>query len=347
MIWLDVKFVGLVSVYLDRFQQKNDFNWYFRCPLCGDSQKNKNKTRGNIYRPTNANNLNFNCFNCHASMSLGNFIKEVAPTLYKEYVMERFKEGANGKKAHKEPEFKFNKPKFKTKTKIELPSIADLPEEHYAKEYLISRKIHEKFFKDLYYAEEFGKWVNDICETDKYENILDDKERIAIPFFDYDGTLIGGQGRSLIEGGRLRYMTFRVKPDYELKYGMERWDKSKKTYIVEGPFDSMFLPNCLASCNNSLHVLLKKLRKNLTITDCTLVFDNERRNKEILKSIKSAIDYGASVCLWPDSIKSKDINEMILSNELTPETLINTIDRNTYSGLEAQIKFSDWKKRNV
>ena len=128
----DSKFLGLLSPKLERFKQVRDHLWNFRCPICGDSRRNRSKARGYVYKKKS--DLFFNCHNCGSGLSIGNFIKEIDPTLHKHYVMERYKAGETGKRKSKEPEFKFEPPKFKPKkTTIHIQSIGSLPKAHYAR----------------------------------------------------------------------------------------------------------------------------------------------------------------------------------------------------------------------
>ena len=119
-----------------------------------------------------------------------------------------------------------------------------------------------------------------------------------------------------------------------LIYGQERLDITKKNYCVEGPLDSLFLPNCLAIAGLNF----KGVKLNSII-----VLDNEKRNKQIMDALKKLIINGYSVCIWPDNIKEKDINEMILSG-MTSQDIIDIIDNNTYSGLQANFQLSRWQK---
>jgi hypothetical protein len=70
------------------------------------------------------------------------------------------------------------------------------------------------------------------------------------------------------------------------------------------------------------------------------IYDNEPRNAEIHSRISKVIDRGERVVIWPSTIKEKDINDMILSGL----DVQSVIELNTYSGLEAKLKFTTWKK---
>src|SRR6056300_1334086 len=111
---VDSKFIGLVSPRLEKFKRVKSNLYNFRCPICGDSKKNKNKTRGYLYSVKA--NTNFKCHNCGTSMSFNNFLKQVDPAVHKQYSLEKFKEGHTGRNfVVDEPEFKFETPKFKQK----------------------------------------------------------------------------------------------------------------------------------------------------------------------------------------------------------------------------------------
>mgnify|MGYP003123916204 CR=1 FL=1 len=275
---VDSKFIGLVSPKLQKFKRVKADLYNFRCPICGDSKKNKSKTRGYLYAVKA--NTNFKCHNCGASMSLNNFLKHVDPAVHKQYVMEKFKEGHTGRSfVTEEPEFKFEAPKFKKKLK--LPKASENPK---SSGYLTARKLNPDNF---YYAEHFKKFVNSLKPT--FDDTKHDEERIIIPLY-YEKNLIGLQGRS-INPNPVKYITVMLDDDAPKIYGL--W-----------------------------------------------IYDNEPRNREITNRISKTIDSGQSVVIWPESIDDKDINDMVM-NGLDVQSVIES---NTYSGLEAKLKFTTWKK---
>ena len=122
-------------------------------------------------------------------------------------------------------------------------------------------------------------------------------------------------------------------------YGIDRIDDKKDIYVVEGPFDSLFVENCIAVAQSDLRVSQYKEKS-------ILIPDNEPRNKELCKQIKKFIDNNYRIVLWPSAIKEKDINEMILSGK-TKKEIKTIIDNNTYQGTKALMQFSMWRKVNV
>ena len=321
MDFVDSKYIGLVSSRLQKFKRVKSDLYNFRCPICGDSQKNKNKARGYLYQVKN--NTNFKCHNCGLNISFNNFLKQIDTAIYKQYTFEKFKEGHTGKNfTVDEPVFKFETPKFKAK--LDLPKASSSFD---AKKYLESRKLNPN---NYYYAEKFKEWTNSLRLT--FDNTDKDESRIIIPLF-YQNNLVGFQGRSL-GPSKVKYITIMLDDDAPKIYGLDEIQKSETVYITEGPFDSTFIRNAIALCGADGDVA------KWGIGDCVWIYDNEPRNTEILSRISRVIENGQKVVIWPSTIKEKDINEMILSGL----NVQSVIELNTYSGLEAKLKFTTWKK---
>ena len=329
MSFVDTKYIGLVSVRLQKFSKKKEGLYTFRCPYCGDSQKNKNKTRGYLYKLKNDHN--FKCHNCGLSRSFTNFLKDQDVTLYDEYVMERYKSGLTGRMSNTpNPVMPSSKPKV-VKKSFDLSRISELNKTHPARTYLSNRRIPEDSFKDLYYCDHFRKWTNEQKYT--FEDSKFDESRIVIPLRTRD-KIFGFQGRSLDPRNQLRYITIMLDDDSPKVYGLDRINENKKIYVVEGPFDPLFVENCVAMVGADLDL------RTFGWSDYIFVYDNEPRNREIIERIDKTISRGDQVVIWPSTIKEKDINDMTMSGHNVKDLL----ESNTYSGLEAKLKFTTWKK---
>ena len=319
---IDSKYVGLISSRLQKFKKVKPDLYNFRCPICGDSQKNKNKCRGYMY--VVKNNTNFKCHNCGASLSLNNFIKKLDTTLHKQYTLEKFKEGHTGRSfVVDEPEFKFKKPVFRKK--LDLPKAS---ENFFAKEYLEERKLNPEKF---YFTDKFKEWTNTKKQT--FDSTYRDEPRIIIPMYDRDKNLIGFQGRSLTHNS-VKYITVMLEDSAPKIYGLDTIDEKLPVYVVEGPFDSTFINNSVALCGSDGDL------GYLEGSDTILVYDNEPRNREIVGRIERCIERNQKVVIWPSNIVEKDINDMVLAGH----DVMSMIKLNTYSGLEAKLKFNTWKK---
>ena len=318
---IDSKFIGLVSSRLEKFKRVKANLFNFRCPICGDSKKNKSKTRGYLYAVKA--NTNFKCHNCGASMSLNNFLKQVDPAVHKQYTLEKFKSGHTGRNfITDEPDFKFEAPKFKKKLK--LPKASENPR---ASGYLTARKLDTSQF---YYAKNFKKFVNSLKPT--FDSEKYDEDRIIIPLY-YEKNLIGFQGRC-IDSSPVKYITVMLDDDAPKIYGLDNIRRDAPVYITEGPFDSTFIRNAIAMCGADADI------SRWGISNPVWIYDNEPRNREIVNRIGKTIDSGDSVVIWPNGIDDKDINDMVLSGI----DVQSVIESNTYSGLEATLKFTTWKK---
>ena len=275
------------------------------------------------------------CHNCGASTSFYNFLDKVDPTLCKEYSLERYKNGsANNSPTPSFEEFKAPAPKFKKA--LTIPSIESLPDGHFAKSYVEKRQIPEAFSTNLYYAEDFKQFVHSLgLETEK---LLEGDKRIVIPFYDKQKNLIAIQGRALGES-KLRYITFKLNEgDYKV-FGMDRINEEELVYVVEGPIDSMFLENAVATADSNLESITEVLDK----TKVALLFDNEPRNKEIVAKMEHAIDNHFNVVIWPPIIEEKDVNEAVLGG-FSPDEIQDIISKNTFVNLRAKMEFVNWKK---
>jgi hypothetical protein len=320
---IDSKYIGLVSSRLHKFKRVKSDLYTFRCPICGDSQKSKNKTRGYIYQVKN--NTNFKCHNCGLSLSFNNFLKQIDPTLHKQYILEKFKEGHTGKNfVIEEPKFEFKKPTFKKK--LDLPKASDNP---IAKQYLEKRLLNPEKF---YFADKFQEWTN--TQKPTFSRIVRDESRIVIPLYTREGEIFGFQGRSL-GASNVKYITVILDDSIPKVYGLDEVNTTETIYITEGPFDSTFVKNAIAMCGSDISLDSLNLGD-----DIVYVLDNEPRNKEICDRISKLIDGGKNVVIWPKAIQQKDINDM----KIAGLSVMDVLKLNTYRALEAKIKFNEWKK---
>ena len=329
MIYVDTKYISLVSGRLDKFSKKNENLFNFRCPYCGDSQKNRNRARGYFYR--HKGSFIYKCHNCGVGRTLSNFLKDQDPDLYGEYVMEAYREGNTGKGTKIPlPDLKFEKPSFNKDIFSNLERISDLNTTHPARRMLADRQLPSNTFSDLYFCPKFKEWTNQQKKT--FADTTYDESRIIIPLRDKDG-VFGYQGRA-IGPSSLRYITVMLDEDKPKIYGLDKIDETKPIYIVEGPFDSLFVGNSVAMCGSDLDP------RTFGWSDYIWVYDNEPRNREIINRIESTIDRGDKVVIWPSGNDDKDINDMFNSG-IDPKSVIES---NIYQGLQAKLKLNNWKK---
>jgi len=337
-MWLDHQYISTLSVRLDKFARRGEYTYNFRCPICGDSQTNRNKARGYVFAKKGG--LFYKCHNCQASMSLGSLIRAVDVNLYKEYCMERYKAGETGNKPHKEHNFVFKPVVFESSRKGNafkglLTPIKKLDDDHEVNVYVRNRKIPKNKYDLLYYVDDSTKLKQ---FAPGYEDkIVTTEPRLILPFFDDDDNLIGLSGRA-IRGENLRYLTMRIKDDGPMLFSLNNVDKTQTVYVTEGPIDSMFLPNAIAVGSSNLKYASEYISKESLV----LVYDNEPRNRNVMRELKTSIENGFRVCVWPKSIKEKDINDMIRCAGMTQDEVLDVVNKNTFSGPQALLEFNMW-----
>lgn len=341
MLYIDAKYASILGTQLRNFRQVKPYTWNFSCPVCGDSTTKKTKARGYFFQLKNE--IVFKCHNCGLSCNFGNLLKRVNVNLYDEYVLERYKENASKYTDHKDigallpKETKQVVLEWEDEVLSSLKRLDKLDHTHPAVKYLIKRQIPEKFWSKLYFAPKFKAFVNSV-EPKFQEPIVDDHPRMIIPYFNKHGKCFAFQGRAYGDE-QPKYYTIKVGEDVEKIYGLDRIDYAKRVYVVEGPIDSLFLPNAIAVSGSSFDSpTIRQL-----LTNATLVIDNEPRNKDIAKQLAKYIDLGYNVVMYPDTVQEKDINDMILAGR-SPEEVLELINTNTFSGMQAKLRFSDWKK---
>jgi len=335
-LYIDKKYVSLLSPKLRNFKQRGEFLWNFSCPVCGDSRKDKLKARGYIYKKKE--HLFFMCHNCHTSTTFQKFLKDEDPMLYRDFVLDSFVQSNTTNTVVDVKDF-VSKPVFKEQPKSLLYSDAvrvnGLNPYHPARKYLEDRKVP---IDDMWYAEDFAEFVSVIFPA--YSKPLYKEPRIIIPFYHKDGHLLGIQGRAIDTRSKIKYITIKSDEENPKIFGWNNLNLDMPIYVVEGPIDSLFLNNSLATMDAALFnapniVGLDK--------DYRFVYDNEPRNKQIVSNMRKTIDLGYKICIWPNTVKEKDINEMILAG--TPSAFIqHIIDINTYDGIMATMKLNQWSK---
>jgi len=343
-MWLDQKFASLVGTQLEQFKivKHRPYIAKFRCPICNDSQTNKFKTRGHFYE--HSGRINMKCFNCGYSTSLSKFVKTINPVLYTEYRLEYLKESGGGNT--NEEEYVPSIEKFATRridhfdAFKDLKKISQLRPEHPAKKYITDRKIPSNTHFRIYYTPTYYHWVNTVL-PDKFNDkaLALDEARLVFPFIDVKGYVFGFTGRAVSKSSSLRYSTIILDDTKDKIFGLDSIDKTKKVYVVEGPIDSLFLSNCVAMAGSDV------MLQNITERDkIVVVYDNEPRNKEIVKKISKSIDQGYKVCIWPSNIEEKDINDMVLKADLTGPAIQHIIDECTFEGLAAKMRLQQWSR---
>lgn len=346
MMWLDVKFMNQLSFRLRNFKRKGNDGWNFSCPFCGDSKTNKYKARGYVF--DRKGKLRFFCHNCNIpGVDVPKLVRHVDPMMYDDYVREKLLDGNREQPKSDLQIFvdKMKPPVFVVKSPLRhLKKISLFQPDSAVRIWVDKRKLPTDTHYRLFFCKQFKHWVNEHCIPGKFDedSLTRDEPRLIIPFLDKEGNLFGFQGRSFAANAAVRYITIIIDDTKPKLFGLDQIDERlPHIYVVEGPFDSMFLPNCVASAGSDLTTNLSYITREMS--KFIIVYDNEPRNPEIVSKIGKAIDQGFNVCIWPDDIVEKDINDMVLAGK-PRRKILDTINDNVYSGLQAKLRFSEWKK---
>ncbi len=337
--YVDGKYLQLISPRFEGFHRKSEYLWNCRCFLCGDSQRKKTKTRGYFFREKDR--IIYKCHNCGVSRNIQTILKQFDSTLYKEYLLETYRDPhqhTQRKTAHTVQTFPVVRFDTVKQILIEGAERCDyLPNQHHCRLYLTRRQIPISRWSLLHYTENYKAVIHHLAQNETEKVYAD--TRLLIPFYDTYGAMIAISGRALASDAKLRYVTIRLTEDTnKLVYGLDRMSLDLPLIITEGPLDSLFFSNAIAASDANLSLAADRVKHS----DSYLVFDNERRNKEIVEAMRKAIHAGHRVMFWPSTIRGKDINEMILNGH-TIEELTQTIYRESSSGLQARAKLSFWK----
>jgi len=339
MEWLQRKYILLLSNTLERFTERNGaFN--FRCPICGDSKKSKTKARG--YMLKRAGKYHFHCHNCEANRTIDNFLKELNPMLYQEYKLEVMKEFSDTSRdifGDSMPDLpKVEKVgKLGSKPIKELKAVSQLHQDHSAAKYIWARGIPADQHYKIFYVENGYQWAKKWL-PEKFQVDWKGKDpRVVLPLVGKDKKVYGAIARS-IGDSKQRYLKLNWANESGFIYGLDEIDSDKKVYVMEGQFDSLFIPNSIAVGSMAFDLV----DQHLPDEDKVIVLDNEPRSKFTVSQMKKAVDKGYKVCVWPSHIKEKDINDMFLSG-IQAHDLKVIIDTNTHSGLKAKLAISAWQ----
>lgn len=335
VLFLEHKYVGLLSPRLDRFVRKSGSLYNFRCPFCGDSSRNERKLRGYIYQK--GNNLKFFCHNCNKSTHFPEMMKELDARLYGDYVLEKIK--AQGGKL---PEYVSEKVKVADFQPFhELKVINQLESRHPACQYLQGRQTPKEFWAIIRWADKFQAMTNSLLPFKFPEKAMKyDCGRIVIPFLNRASQLIGYQGRLIDDkNDSVKYISIALDSEEAQIWGAERVNFNRDIIAFEGPLDAMFVENGVAFAGGNYHSLTKTLPYNKII----VAYDNEPHSIDTKRKINQAIANGMRVIIWPDNIAEKDINQMVQSG-YSPSFIETIITDNTYQGLGARLRLAQWSK---
>lgn len=334
-LYLQITYLKQASGSLEMFKDKGTYLFNMRCPYCGDSQKSRTKARGYCFRSPVDGLMCFKCHNCNRGASFRSFLKHINPGLYSRYWFEVFKNSRGGDSAMELADVM----KLDTKTELErqlegldCTNVTDLSRLHVVNEYLKGRRIPRERMQDFFYTDNFEQFCNSMKN---YSDVPADP-RVMLFETDKFGNVKLVIARSLAEKTAQRYVTLRVDEQYPKCYGLSNIDNDKRTFVVEGAIDSLFLDNAVATLDSNLDGNIK----DAGIKEPVFVFDNEPRSRIITDKMQRIIRGGNSIVIFDKRNTQKDIALMVAQGY----DMNKYLDERTFKGIKATAEFKKWIK---
>ena len=323
---------------LFRVQSYSPYRANFRCPICGDSQKNKFKKRA--YFIQEDARLLFYCHNECGTMGFEKFLKDYYGDLYTMYRFDLFKSMRDENRYEAKEIVEEEPEQEEVVLERELP--LDLATEHeLALDYIKSRQIPERFFNDIYYTDKFHEYINEVIPH-KFPDIVAEstEPRIILPMRGYDNKIFGVISRSLAKDAQSRYLTIKFDDASPKFFGLERLNRNEFCYIAEGPIDSYFVENCgaMAGTDSNPDTIFSSK------SQYGMILDNQPRSPSVLKKYEMYIQRGCSVVIWPSKVPYKDINDCIVKGGMSIDEINTLIRKHTFRDLKAKIMFNEWRR---
>lgn len=333
---IDIRYFKL-AVGQENIGKENSVDIVARCPVCGDSQKNKRSKRLHLYIKNNETRIN--CFNgdCEVNnKTTFGFLKSFYPNLLENYKRENFIQNLshlsgtesedvfagiaeNINTSNQNNQNQINSVMKPIVTHNLFDYFENILEHEDAIAYLAKRGFDYFNSKFEWY---FGK--QDLQIGDKLYKLTNS---LIIPLY-YNDEMYGFYSRNI---HNKEFFTY--NPEQNMGYKIFNWfqiEKEKETFIFEGIFDALSMKedNVIALMGAKIpEERLKELKYPI------FVLDNDKTG--ILNSIEYA-KKGYKVYIQPDIYKEKDMNELMLNH---PELDISKmIKENLYSGISAEIR---------
>lgn len=220
----------IINSFFPEAKQIRNGNYNFRCNVCGDSKKRKNKKRAWILKFPDK--WIFYCHNCNESMVVEHWMKIYFNVYFNDYLKEAFKidagytkplptpikkEELNDEEYNEYKDVQYFKPIFSSNDEL----------------FLIARKI---CLSRLIPIDIWSKWY--VAIDGRYAN------RLVIPYYDDNHKIYNYQCRSLSSQQEPKYLSKINSTDNIYNYYCV--DTTKPVIILEGVIDSLFIENSIA-----------------------------------------------------------------------------------------------------
>lgn len=289
----------------------------FRCPICGDSKKNKTKRRGVLYTSPK---ISYYCFNCSVSLSGINLLKTLAHESFRDIMSE------------------YNRQRLTTHTSAYTPEIEVIPEK------IKGATPELEPLTDIELAHIKARRITELPHFDSMHlmnaRVKDEKsvehDFIFIPWLNHD-KIVSFQLNNFQNIPNFPKYIFQKNAD-KCVYGLDHIDHKFK-YIIcfEGVFDSIFVKNGVAIGQAKLMGSQEaEIRHRYPKHEIVLAFDADKTG---LESTAKYIEEDTSLYkyfIWFDSCTHKDINKAIIEGASINKFNTPDIADMIYSGIETR-----------
>jgi len=284
-------------------------SWNFRCPICGDSHKNRRMKRGWYYIATDS----YHCFNagCPANGSVSGvelvaFITSSTPAAVKSEFFKSLRKNPHLVDQYKRAQEKlFVQMEEEAKRKKEMSEIpAELQDSWVPLPEDIAKIVKDRKIMSAPNLPKNG-----------FELFFDTEDnRIVIPWR-RAGELVFWQGRAVRDGQQPKYKGA-VDRDKDV-FNYDNIDEDfQYVFCLEGALDAVWVKNGVAVggvtlTDKQVDLLSKKLCTPVIMLDNNWV-DSAAR-EELEKICKNHIKQ--KVFIWPRGIVEKDVNEYVINQK--------------------------------
>ena len=333
--YIDEKYINIIANYLELPKRKSNSELVARCPVCGDSQRNKYKRRFGI--SSKQDGAICGCFNCGYAAPFGKFLKDYYPDIYNDYKLEKFRESTE----HSQP-----KKSISTKTSssgslfnrvpvAEKTIAAPVTYSKEAVDYLKSRGVSEDRYDGFVWAYDFKEVLEKLSKTE-HEHV-DSEPRLVILLRNFSKKLVGIQSRSLDQKNSKRYEIHKLGSDNVI--WVPTWiDRNKPLIVTEGVFDAISTVNGIAKLSNHLTSIDGRTDKFI------YTWDNEPDNEFIVSRMASAVKSNYRVFIPGKDWVYKDLNEAH-QDGLSIQEIQEYVEKSSFTGLRLNLNFNKWKSQ--
>ena len=292
-------------------RKKTPSGWTsFNAPCCVHNGESQDKKKRGGIMTTADGTLSYHCFNCgyKASYVIGRRLSGkmrqlmswlgIADDTIRKLAIEAMR--------HEESDIKYEKKKFVTFKKKELPKNTHRLEiwlEKYVGQDLTEPQ-YQKIDSILNYLRSRGvdpTWYDFMYSPDA---TFDLNKRLIIPFY-WRGDIVGYTGRMFEDSDKVKYFTD-VQPGYVFNMDAQDWTR-KFVLVTEGPFDAITVSGVSilgSEINDTQRELIEGLNRRIIV-----VPDRDSAGQKLIDQAK---EFGGSVAFpkWQDEVA--DVADAVL-----------------------------------